>query len=456
MNAAPLLGHAGLDEVFAYTADGPVDVRTFLAEADELAAGLPTGRHFLNLCQDRYRFTVGLAAGLLSGRVSLQPSSQSAETLRQIHQDYADVFCLCDGEFATGDLPRFVFPEFSASDGSGLRQRPMAIPSIPDDQLAILVFTSGSTGRPLPHGKSWGSLVINGRAEARRLGLLDGARHAIIGTVPPQHMYGFESTVLLAMHGNAPFWSGKPFYPLDIAAALTRLPRPRLLVTTPFHLRTLLAADIELPAIDRLLSATAPLSRELALAAEQRLAAPLHEIYGCTESGQLASRRPTVDPAWSPFDGVRLVAEGAQVLALGGHVQGRVALSDEIEILPDGRFLLGDRHADQIGIAGKRSSLAYLNHRLLAIPGVIDGTFFQPTANESGAAVVRLCAFVVAPGLDERHVLAALREQIDAVFLPRPLFLVDALPRSASSKLPREALQTLYDPLRNRAGTRDG
>jgi acyl-coenzyme A synthetase/AMP-(fatty) acid ligase len=35
----------------------------------------------------------------------------------------------------------------------------------------------------------------------------------------------------------------------------------------------------------------------------------------------------------------------------------------------------------------------------------------------------------------------ALRERIDAAFLPRPLRLVDALPRNATGKLPREAMR---------------
>ncbi|HPP46382.1 MAG TPA: AMP-binding protein, partial [Accumulibacter sp.] len=366
MTHVPLLGHRSVDALFAYTPRGPVDVRTFLAEAGELAARLPAGGYFLNLCRDRYRFALGLAAGLLTGRVSLQPSSQSAETLRQIQRDHADVFCLCDGEFATGELPRYDIPDLA-----GCGPAVTTIPLLPAEQLAIIVFTSGSTGQPLPYGKTWGSLVINGRAETRHLGLLDGPRHAVVGTVPPQHMYGFESTVLLAMHGNAPFWSGKPFYPQDIVTALNAVPRPRLLVTTPFHLRTLLAADIELPTVDRLLSATAPLSRELAADAERRFAASVHEIYGCTETGQLASRQPTADPAWLLLDGVTLRADGERVVAAGGHVHGQVVLNDHLELLPDGRFLLGTRHADQIGIAGKRSSLAYLNHRLLSIPGVV-------------------------------------------------------------------------------------
>ena len=40
-------------------------------------------------------------------------------------------------------------------------------------------------------------------------------------------------------------------------AALERLPRPRALVTTPFHLKTLLASGVALPAVELVLSATA-------------------------------------------------------------------------------------------------------------------------------------------------------------------------------------------------------
>jgi acyl-coenzyme A synthetase/AMP-(fatty) acid ligase len=49
-------------------------------------------------------------------------------------------------------------------------------------------------------------------------------------------------------------------------------------------------------------------------------------------------------------------------------------------------------------------------------------------------------AFVVAPGVARGVLVAALRARIDAVFLPRPLYFVDALPRNATGKLPREIL----------------
>lgn len=440
MKRLPLLGHTQLDQVFAFRPNGPVSVREFLADAAALAGRFPGSGHFLNLCVDRYRFTVGLAAGLLSGQTSLQPSSQSAETLRQVRIQHPNVFCLCDGDSDSLDLPRLDFPELTERALEAVRD----IPEIPEEQRAITAFTSGSTGRPVPHDKSWGSLVRNARAEASRLGLLTSTRYAVVGTVPPQHMYGFESTVLLAMHGQTPFWSGKPFYPQDIVAALQAVPRPRLLVTTPFHLSTLLSAGIDLPVVERLLSATAPLSMELAETAESRFRAPLHEIYGCTETGQLASRRLSTDPAWLPLADVCLRKEKTQVLAFGGHIEGEVPLADEVELLPDGRFLLLGRNSDLVSMAGKRSSLSFLDHQLAAIPGIVDGAFFQPDET-SGETITRLCAFVVAPEFSEKQILARLRERIDAVFLPRPLLRVDSLPRNSSGKLPRAELQALYE-----------
>jgi len=98
--------------------------------------------------------------------------------------------------------------------------------------------------------------------------------------------------------------------------------------------------------------------------------------------------------------------------------------------------------ADLINIAGKRNSLAYLNLQLNAVPGVLDGVFAMPEEADA-CGVTRLAAFVVAPGLAPAGLLAALRERIDPVFLPRPLVFVDALPRNATGKLPKEALARL-------------
>ena len=112
-------------------------------------------------------------------------------------------------------------------------------------------------------------------------------------------------------------------------------------------------------------------------------------------------------------------------------------LQDLVEICPDGRFLLKGRHTDMIEVAGKRASLAELPRRILAIPGVRDAIVFQPDEVPGAGLVGRVSALVVAPDLSEADVIGALRNCIDAAFLPRPLVMVAELPRSSTGKLPR-------------------
>jgi hypothetical protein len=104
--------------------------------------------------------------------------------------------------------------------------------------------------------------------------------------------------------------------------------------------------------------------------------------------------------------------------------------------------LLHGRLNDLVNIAGKRNSLDYLNHQLGSIQGVLDGVFFMPDDSPHGT-VVRLMAFAVAPGMTAAALQAALKDRIDATFLPRPLVLLESLPRNGTGKLPREALQAL-------------
>jgi acyl-coenzyme A synthetase/AMP-(fatty) acid ligase len=410
-----------------------------------VAAALPERQHVLNACSDRYRFTVAFAASLVANKVSLLPSTHTPEVIRQLTEFAPDVFCLTDDSRCQIDLPRVRFPETAPpGDPVAADEVPWQRLEIDPERLAAYVFTSGSTGTPLPYRKTWGRLVNCVRFEAERLGLLDGRSHAIVGTVPPQHMYGFESTVLLALQSGNAFSAGRPFYPADVCTELASVPRPRMLVSTPVHLRTLVAAGVHLPAADLVLSATAPLSQNLAREVEERFETRLLEIYGSTETGQIASRRTAQTVEWQLFSGVRLVSDQAQTWAEGGHVEQPTPMCDVLEVTSADRFLLHGRLSDLVNIAGKRSSLSYLNHQLNAIPGVVDGAFFIRDEDErSSTGVTRVAALVVAPGLDAAAVTEQLRKRIDPVFLPRPLLFVEALPRNDTGKLPHDSLRSL-------------
>lgn len=441
MQKLPLVSHSSFDQIIAWRKNRAITVGQFLADVSALVNLLPENQHILNVCRDRYHFAVGFAAALVSNKVSLLPPTHTTGMVQQLQSFAADVFCLHDNPDCDIALPRLQYPLSPA-----LPVTSAAIPLIDAQQVAAIVFTSGSTGAPLPHVKRWGSLVRNVQAQAERLGLKPDITYTLIGTIPPQHMYGFESTVLLTLQSGNALHSNQPFYPEDIVDALSQTCCERILVSTPLHLRLLLDAEQSLPAISLVLSATAPLSEKLAHKTEAALKAPLIEIYGSTETGQIATRRTTNTDEWQLLPNVRLKNVDDRLWAEGGHVDTSAPLNDVIVPTADDRFLLQGRMQDIINIAGKRHSLASLNHHLNSIEGVIDGAFFMPD-EVSHDHVTRLTACVVAPALTAGQILTELRKRIDPVFLPRPLLFAESLPRNSTGKLPRQALQSLINAL---------
>ncbi len=426
--------HAEGDDIVAVRGGRPIRLAEFQRDAAALAARLPAHAYILNLCTDRYRFMVGLAAALRRRQISLMPPGIAPGLLRALAEDYPDLYALTDT--APPPIKSFTYPDRMDEDGGAADMA-----AVPGDQQALILFTSGSTGKPKPVGKSWSTLVHSARAAGERLGLARLRGATVIGTVPHQHSYGLESTILLGLQHGLRIDAGWPLYPADIRAALERADGPRILVTTPVHLRALVAEPGGMPRAELILSATAPLPASLAAAAEACFGGPLIEIYGCTEAGQVATRRSARETGWQCLDGVELRQDERGTWASGGAVEGVAPLQDVIELTGAGTFLLGGRAADLIDVAGKRTSLAHLNHQLQSIPGVVDGVFFMGDAD--GQLVARLMALVVAPGLRPETILQALRERIDTAFLPRPLMFADALPRNELGKLPREALLRL-------------
>lgn len=410
------------DAALFLTPSGRVTAAEFLAEVAALAAGLPPGRHILNLCRDRYRFALTLAAALIADRVSLLCGDPSPSVVASLRERYPDSAIVADGH------------------ADGLAGSPDASPAaIPGDRLAAIVFTSGSTGQPVAHEKRFASLVDRTRAAGTRFGLTERSPAAIIGTVPPGHMYGLETTVLLPFHAPCATWCGPAFFPADVQAALSAVPAPRILVTTPLQLRSLEA--ITAPPLQTIISATAPLDRALAAEAEARWSTEIVEIFGATECGSIATRRTTATESWTPYDGISLHETDAGP-TVHAPFSPEIPLADEIDRAGDGTFRLLGRRTDVVKLGGRRASLAGLNQILTGLEGVRDGIFVVPDDLDT-RSTARLVALVVAPGRTIPELLADLRDRIDPVFLPRRLVQVDALPRNSLGKLPRQAVLDL-------------
>jgi acyl-coenzyme A synthetase/AMP-(fatty) acid ligase len=255
-------------------------------------------------------------------------------------------------------------------------------------------------------------------------------------------MYGLEASLLSALTAQSLLYDGKPFYPADVRRALEATSAPRVLVTTPTHLKALADAAVELPPIERVVSATAPLQAELARRIEAAWNTQLVEIYGCTEAGVMAHRRPAHSESWRTFAGGTMAAtDVAEYHA--PQLPAPVPLQDVLELRSSTEFFLRGRAEDMIKVAGKRASLQGLTRQILEVPGVEDAVMFLP--DKDG----RLAAAVVAPGLTAAAILHELRRHLDGAFVPRPLIIVEKLPRNSVGKMPREELLSLFAKARS-------
>lgn len=434
------------ERIIAIDAGAPVTAARFERHVRALATTLPSGSHALNLCEDRYRFLVALCAVAIRGQVNLLPPSRAPGVVTETLAHHPDAYALGDGPVEAGrDIDRDIrssgwrMPdELAELDGPPLMVDPAA--------LVAIGFTSGSTGRPTSNPKTWGGFrtsTAQNLVALRSLWPVD-AHANVVATVPPQHMYGMELSIMLPLLADVGVHGGRPFFPGDVACALHETPAPRLLVTTPVHLRALVESGVGLPPLAGIVSATAPMPEALAREAESRYGCELREMFGSTETCVIAVRRPALTQAWAPLPGVSVKPQPDGSLVRASHLPMPVVLADVVEVEPDGRFHLRGRQADLLEIAGKRASLSDLTQRLLAVPGVVDGVVFQLDA-DSAAGVGRIAALAVAPGMTGADILDALRAHLDPVFLPRRLRCITALPRNETGKLPRADLMRLLD-----------
>jgi hypothetical protein len=436
MSALPIANHCAAGDAVLVGSAGAVDAARFFAQVARLAPALPESGHVINLCESRHGFMLGFAAALVRGQVSLLPPGRARADWESLLR-YPGAYVLSEEKMGS----------ILEERGSG----ELDIPRIDAARLAAILFTSGSTGEPQAHSKSWGQLCRGARLFARRLGWDERPTRAIVGSVPPQHMFGLESTVMLPWQAGIPVHAREPLLAADLESALRECDRPAWWMTTSMLMRAPLQASV-LPGLEGVVASTMSLPRELAAAAEAAWRVPVIELYGATETGALATRRAASEAAWTPLPGVTLHSQGAgearRFRVEGPHIEETVVLGDVLEPQPDGRFLWLGRASDLVKVGGKRASLVALNLALTQIPGVADGVFsFPPAAagtdGESHPAR-RLAAFFVSDTLEPGQVLSALRERVDPAFLPRPIHRVARLPRNAGGKLPQSALDGLF------------
>lgn len=440
MTTLPILINSNPDTPIFYYKDEIITHEEFIKNVAVLARSMKKHKYAINLCEDRYLFALAFAACMMQQQISLMPASRAEKEIEALEQDYQDTHRIDDELIKTLLSSSAITKEVSLS-------------KIDTKQLVAIVFTSGSSGKPKANPKQWGALVDSAQRVASQLRLNQPSQHTLIATVPPQHMYGFETTIIFPLVTGVCVHSSKPFFPDDIRQTITAVNDPVILVTTPIHLRACTQTNLEWPAIDFALSATAPLSIQLAHDAEKELHTSVREIYGCSEAGVIATRNTTQNLEWTLLEDYSFSEKLTGVCLLTPLSDEEILLPDQVEQIDSRHFNLLGRQSDLVKIAGKRGSLNDLKIKLCELDGVDDAIFFMPDEHPDEKA--RIAAFVVAPELSIKKINTMFSHLVDNAFVPRPLIKVDKLPYNETGKLPRKNLVTLFKRYRNNKQLKD-
>jgi acyl-CoA synthetase (AMP-forming)/AMP-acid ligase II len=257
----------------------------------------------LNLSSDRYRFAVGLGAALLRGHPCLLPPNHTPHTVARLRARFAGAmrWSRAEGE---GDGCRA-----SSTPGAAPAATAPAMPHVDADRVAAHVLTSGSTGDPVPHAKPWGLLAASARAEAAG----SPRRWAALARRPDARRDRAGRSTCTAS-------SRACCSPCTAAPRSTRAGRSIPPTSSPRSPRRRAAGAGDDAVPPEGAARVRPGDAEVALvvcahrrrsrrssrrARRRRFAAPLVEIYGCTEAGQVATRRTTAGAEWQTFAGLR-------------------------------------------------------------------------------------------------------------------------------------------------------
>lgn len=407
---------------------------------------LPDKHAVINLCEKRINFTLAFLASILAKQTTILTSGTARSAIESVIEEHSESYIITDRkdyQQLYQNSSRVLYLDFEELSST----KPLDIsPGFLSQEIdpafeAVIIYTSGSTGKPSPNKKTWGSLVQGALSLSSSLAIHSERHSSILATVPPQHMFGLETSVLLSLQTGIPVFEGRPLLPSDIKSSYLEFTgRAMWIMTTPLQLKACVTEQITLQSVAGVISSTMALNPSIAQSIEKNWNTTVFEIYGSTETGMIAMRKTSEETIWETAKGVSVVTQDDRAYVFGGHIEHQTKLMDVIERIDEKHFRVIGRSGDLIKIGGKRMSLLAMNQLLQSFDEVEDGVFYIDEKRENHRMIAIL---VPGPGYDSNTFLHKLKDHLDPVFLPRKIYSVNELPREATGKLTAKALQEL-------------
>jgi long-chain acyl-CoA synthetase len=369
---------------------------------------------------------------------------------------------------ASGGLTVFVLAPGSFFDVANDAIWDPPVPVGPND-AAVILYTSGTTGRPRGVELSHANLAGNAAATAERLRYRVG--DVVLAALPLCHVFGQTCGLNAVIASGACLVMAQSLEPGVLLGLLGR-GDVDVMLATPTAYAGLLAADraqlLMRVAPRTAVSGGAPLDGALHAAWERTTGAPLAEGYGLTETSPVVcldapdtTRRPG-SIGW-PLVGVQLrVVDGAgadvaagetgELVVRGPNVMkgywrrpaetaavlsgdGWLRTGDLARCGPDGRYEIAGRAKDLIITEGYNVHPREVEEAITAHPAIREAAVLGVPHPLLGEEIVACAVLREDAECSSDALMSHLVERLARYKLPRRLWFVAALPRTATGKV---------------------
>ena len=344
-------------------------------------------------------------------------------------------------------------------------------PPSPDD-IALVLHTSGSTGRPKRVPLRHGNIAASARNIVKTYALSE--RDVALCAMPLFHVHGLVASTLSTLLSGGSIVVPAKFNPLAFWRTVRDCRVSWYSAVPTIHQLLLARAGKERPAgcdgLRFIRSCSAALAPEMMQRMEEVFGVPVLEAYGMTEaSHQMCSNQlpPRARKAGSvgPGTGVKVSIMDAEGNHLAGGQRGEVVIQgpnvvsgyennpeanaksftsgwfrtgDQGFIDADGYLTLTGRIKELINRGGEKIAPREIDEVLLTHPAVAEAVAFgvpHATWGEEVAAAV-----VLREPQKEAVILAYCRERLAEFKCPKKVYIVEAIPRTATGKIQRMAV----------------
>lgn len=364
----------------------------------------------------------------------------------------------------------------------GLEAEPEPVSADAAEQVAAMIYTSGTTGQPkgvmLTHRNVLYIAIVSGRVRAL------GPRDRVYAVLPISHVFGLASTFLGTVNAGGCLVLVPKFDPAHLADALAT-GGVTVFQGVPAMYAKLLeylegaGRSLEVPKLRYMSSGGAPLDIDWKRRIEARFGLALNNGYGLTEASPTVSQTridgrrddDSIGPAIPGLE-VRVVdpygadvpeGEVGELWARGPNIMkgyyrdpsataatvtrdGWLKTGDLCRRDPDGALFLVGRSKELIIRSGFNVYPPEVETALNAHPAVTHTAVVgrRVSGNEEVIAFVE-----VAPGaaVDEAALKDFVRDRLAPYKRPQRVFIVDAMPASATGKVQKHRLALLAEEM---------